>query len=392
MKITFLVYLTLRGDFFMYAAHTQDGLLIYASEAAKTDNRKRDWFCPHCNHLVSLKHSQKGKAFFSHKGPCQNQLSEEKRLRLESNNHLSAKKILAEALMKAGYEVTVEYYFESIQQTADLLIRNPFVNHSMQIIEFQRSPISANQLQKRQKAYLKEVKHCLWLMDDDAFERGRIQTWHKTMLYYSRENGFHWLALNVAKQQIVVKYQVPLIYLATDYPLFEMRLGLDNLGDQCLDLNHTNYPMQSQHYKASQPRVRRLLNYQKRLQQLRNQTTYQAAIHQLYKEGCLIQSLPQWIITEGWHFLVAKTPGWLIFAWTYCLIIQLSQGVSSFTASQLEQGIERLIKQGSIELLKLPFVEADVCQLLTEAILDKLQEKKLIIQFQNNEWQVVDLN
>lgn len=386
------MYLTLRGDFFMYAAHTKDGLLIYASEAVQTDDGLTNWFCPNCHRPVSLKYSHKGKAFFSHKGPCHSQPFGEDRFRKESESHLSAKEILAETLTKAGYEVSIEYYFEVIQQTADLFIYDSHMEQTTYIIEFQRSPISGKELQKRHKSYLTVVSHCLWLMDHETFHGRKIQTWHKTMLRYSKENGFHWFSLDVAKRQIVVKYQVPLIYLATDYALFEIKFGLDNLGEQNLDLIDTKLSMDARHYRAKKTTTKRLAHYQRRLQQLRNQTTYQDAIHLLYTEGCLLQSLPYWMITESWQFLVAKTPGWLLFAWSYCLILQFDQVAASFTTSDMEQAIVRLIKQGAIELLLMPFVEIDVSCFLTAAILDKLAEKEVITQLQGNEWRLVKQN
>lgn len=371
----------------MYAAHTLDGELVYAHHVAHHSSTKGDWFCPLCKQPMNFKISTKGKGYFSHLSACTPGYQPVKRITKESEVHLIAKKLLAHALTQAGYIVTTERYIAAIQQTADLVVSLPNATNVLEIIEFQRSPISPRQIDSRQQAYLKLTKRCIWLVDYDIFNSRKIHVWHQTMVQYSSENGFHWVSLDLNKQRIVVTHHVPALFSPYHLNLQEESIFLRDFSMECLGPELFTFLDRGNSAKKDRIDVASDVIFQKRLQQLRKQEVYQKDLQEMYSRGHLIQSLPPWILIERWQFLITRTPAWLVFAWGYFALSELRTDV--FTTSDFHQKIVEIVQRKAIRLAVMPFVEMDICSRLTKVMLAKFKEKCHLIQCGSDEWQVL---
>lgn len=331
----------------MHAAITSTGEIIYANDLNQ-GSIDETVYCPTCQQALIYKVSSNGKGFLSHLTSCQEDF--QPRMTQESQSHLTAKILLKDNLQASGYTAHIEYPIEEAHQIADLYVVNQNSVTPCQIIEFQKVPISAELIRVRTHAYLEIVDKCTWFIDETIFETGYRQTWLQTMVTYSSSLGFHWQVLNVNKQEWILKFKMPVMFQPHRVQLCEKRFNLETPL-------HSVWESQAAHLKKDvhysfYRRPQRQNTYFKQLKQIMTQATYQKAIRELYSKGLLLQTLPHWMVTEKWQFLVCKSPGWLCLAWAYYLVKLF--GLESFTKVELENGFKRLIEDDHFQLADMP--------------------------------------
>lgn len=367
----------------MYAAITINGDIIYANDLKEKVNQPTI-YCPTCQQELTHKISSTGKGYFSHITSCQSDT--QVRYTQESQTHLSAKRLLQNSLEAAGYAVQIEYPIESVQQIADVFVFNDKSRSPKQVIEFQKVPIGSEMIRFRTQNYLRVVDTCIWLIDEEIFKGGYRQTWLQTMIYYSTVIGFYWQALNVSKEEWVIKFKMPIIYQSHRIQLCEKRLSLkEPIGCQWEFPDNYLNGKGKVHYPIYR-RPQRKATYFKQLKELMTQNTYQKDIRELYAKGVLLQALPQWMVIEKWQILVFKTPGWLCLAW--CFTLLKDYGYKSFTKSDLERDINVLVHEGHLKLADMPLVKENLVSLFVPNLINLLLEKELLERVGFQRWQL----
>lgn len=365
----------------MYAAITSDGEIIYANDFKDT-GQQPTFYCPTCHQLLTHKISSTGKGYFSHITSC---LSDSPiRSTQESQTHLTAKILLQNTLEASGYAVSIEQPIETAQQIADIYFFSSRSATPRQVIEFQRVPIGAELIRTRSQNYLQAVDKCTWLIDEEIFEGGYRQTWLQTMVNYSSILGFYWQALNVPKNEWVIKFKMPIIYQAHRIQLCEKRFNLELPLPSIWEFPE-NYVKDNIHYPVYR-RPYRQTTYFRQLKQLMTQDTYQKAIRALYTKGILLQTLPQWMVIERWQILMFKSPGWLCLAWCFYLIKQYEE--TSFTKAELEKDIQGLLQAGHLVLADMPLVEEDLVSILVPSLISLFLEKELLERAGHQRWKL----
>lgn len=365
----------------MYAALSTEGEIIYANDQAAVA-QETNFYCPTCQQLLTHKMSSTGKGYFSHLTSCQS--NQQKRQTQESQTHHTAKILLQNTLTSSGYTVEIEYPFKTIQQIADVYAYHPQLQSSQQVIEFQKVPISSDLIRGRTQSYLQVVDKCTWLIDEAIFKTGYRQVWLQTMVTYSEKLGFHWYALNVHTREWVIKFKMPVIYRPHHIQLAEKRFDLEKAVENTWE-QPEKYLNTSVYYPIYR-RSRRQSTYFRDLKQIMAQAHYQTTIRDLYSKGILLQTLPSWMVTEGWQIFVCKSPGWQCMAWFYYLI-QSFDG-ASFTKSELEKGVRELLDAGYIILADMALVSHDVVGLLVDSLIKFFKEKSLIENAGCNRWRI----
>lgn len=366
----------------MYAAYSSKGELIYANDL-KNICRQSVYYCPDCQQVLSHKISRKGKGYFSHVTSCQSDTIQ--RETKESLEHQTGKSLLKYNLELSGYEAHTEYNLPQIQQIADVFYYGKTQQSVANVLEFQRVPVNSSQIETRHTNYLQLVKHCQWIIDDKVFKTGYQQVWLKTMLNYSKELGFHWWALDIKQAELVLKFRMPLMYEVYNVKVAEQRFDLNKTLDNYWDFSQASF-LNDVYYSTYRLPIKQR-TYFRQLKSIMVNSIYQNDIRLLYAEGVLLQMLPAWMLMEKWHFLVCKTPGWLCLAWFYWLLSQFE--LKQFTTKDFAKGIQQLVESEKIVLASSPLISVDIYPHLSDAVLTKFKEKKLIFKVNNMQWRVL---
>ena len=342
----------------MYAAHNNKGEVVYAVEAHLQSN----YYCPICKAIVHLKKSKKGRFYFAHRVACQSNALQSKRSYNETIYHQQAKSILYNACHACNLEVNVEYQLSDIKQIADI-----FVPSQRTIIEFQHSPISASELERRTLEYEKLGMRVIWLTDVQNKFRS---SWRQTLLRYSQADGLYWLEMNLEKQTIIQYTHLPILYTSKEY-------AYGRREQSVMEWVKQGFQMQNE-IQIVKHRQRQRLNYQRQLLQLINAPLYQEILRELYKYDVKLLHLPQWIISEKRQSMLTKSPAWVVLAWVYTAFLQVG---ATFTT----QEVRRFIKD-KLEYVQTPFIEGDVVYWVAHAALRIYEQYGMIKHTTKQEW------
>jgi competence CoiA-like predicted nuclease len=155
----------------MEFAVDRTGKRIHASEAIK----EKQYFCPLCDNKVILRQGEINIEHFAHIKKC------------DDNWHYDVSEWHSEwqnQFPKNNQEIVIEYNGE--KHRADVMA----CGH---VIEFQHSPITAEEFNKRNRFYLSYGKKVIWIFDfRNEFENGLMECydeWHR-----NKDNGgkFMW--------------------------------------------------------------------------------------------------------------------------------------------------------------------------------------------------------
>lgn len=353
----------------MMIAILKNEQLIYASEVATLNVINEIFYCPECRKEVILKKSKKGRYFFSHTTACGQDTP--KTMPVESDEHKIAKKLLVRELSTIkDAKVYEEKYVRSVKQTADTYIK---LQSSRQLIyEYQRSIIAANEVLKRQQNYSQQVDQVYWLLDyEKSLKLPLHSQWLQTMLNYSKDLGYHLYFLDLAEEVIVRKFQLPVLYQKNMVEYFESHHLISEHASS-VKSKKINKVIESAKLKVDPTDP---VYYLREIKGIMSNLAYRQDIYNLYEEGVILSEQPEWVFTEKWQLLLVETPSWLAILWAFVALKPFDQGV--FSASDYTESLKAT---KGIRLNPLPLVEIDPYHHLSEALVQLLVMKGLIVK------------
>lgn len=181
-------------------AKNEDGQLIYLTgnhlrQELLAMRSLQKFTCPDCEHPLQLKVGDIKIPHFAHKSKSACIFSGEP----ESSLHLQGKILLHEFFTNKNVPVELEKYLPEIRQRADLLV------DGQTVIEFQCSPISANDVVRRSAAYSEIGVKPIWIYGigeepADSIRIIRLMEFQKEMLIH-QERSKYLLLLNPEARQ-----------------------------------------------------------------------------------------------------------------------------------------------------------------------------------------------
>lgn len=362
----------------MFVALHEDGRFAYASEVKIHSEQSRDFYCPNCYERVFFKVSKKDKAFFSHLTECRQ--NKQRAKPIESKEHLLGKEILHIELAKnKKIDIQTELYFPEINQYADICFKTAEPTAKKIIYEFQRSVIPAHDLYLRQINYERHVDEVHWLMDYQTTKSLDIhQSWSQTMLNYNQQLGFHLKRLNLKAKEIVVDYNLPILYRKGAYQYKRVRIPCQKFIEWDWPIKETNELIQKSAESNKET------HYHKQLNRIMNNVTYRDDVFELYQEGTLLSELPEWVFTQDWECLLTTKPTWNMFAWVLTILRQLPNTFSTDDFVQAIRASQRLA------LANFPLIKWGLLPILCQAIIVLLMRQKIIKPVSENSWQKIN--
>lgn len=335
-EISFISLITYEGDFFMYAALNQKGLLEYAVMVKEPSDY---YSCPICHQQVCFKISQKGKPFFAHQKAC-GQL-EAKAMFGETDHHKVGKALLNNVHPCAKQEFWLGEIFQQVDSWVPL--DKPF------IFEFQHSKIPSQILKERHQAYLKVTENVYWIGDSRHWSSNKLSHWQRQLLHYNHHQGYHWYMMDLASERLRIYSKVPVLYSAK---LWHCHIRKINLKNKWLSLFLE---------RNLGDKVRFAYNQKKRtdsyLSALRLGEKYRPLMMRLRKENLSLNDIPGWIFDLHWRCLLVEQP-----AWYYLSIVWLfikTRDKKRISQLELRNYLINQIELKWIILAELPLVQRD---------------------------------
>ncbi|MFS0672011.1 competence protein CoiA [Ornithinibacillus sp. 179-J 7C1 HS] len=139
-------------------------LFQYSKEEIEKLRANYHFYCPACEQKVIVKAGTKMIPHFAHHSTASCQINEGG----EGSYHEKGKLLLYQWLKKQGLDVTLERYFPTIKQRADLYIR---IKLKQIAIEYQCAKIPIEEVLKRTRGYLQEGIQPIWILGANQFYR-----------------------------------------------------------------------------------------------------------------------------------------------------------------------------------------------------------------------------
>jgi len=144
---------------------------IHASDA----NKQNEYFCPLCHKKVMLRKGQINVDHFAHQSKCDDPWNYDL-----STWHYEWQ----QQFPKKNQEVVIE--FNGVKHRADVMACG-------YAIEFQHSPITADEFNERNRFYLSYGKKVIWIFDlSDEFESGHIDCYEEWSSNNDNGGKFRW--------------------------------------------------------------------------------------------------------------------------------------------------------------------------------------------------------
>ncbi|MFT8383703.1 MAG: competence protein CoiA family protein [Lacticaseibacillus paracasei] len=151
----------------MFVALDKNNQRVTLTSHAQAANLTHQTFhCPICKQVVRIKNGTVMPAHFAHRSQPMGEGEP------ESIEHLTGKWWLASWLKQHGEQATLEHYDATIRQRADLLV----ASKPPRVLEFQASPLSVPDLQKRTMMYHARGWQVTWVLGHRYWHpEGKIQ-------------------------------------------------------------------------------------------------------------------------------------------------------------------------------------------------------------------------
>lgn len=147
---------------------------------------RQSFFCPACKRPVRVKNGAIMPAHFAHIGPACD-ASEP-----ESAAHLTGKQWLADFGARHGYKVSLERYYPTIRQRADVVWEKL---HETIVLEYQCSPLSVEKLSVRTRGYASIGLRVIWVMGPRYYAQQAKPSQVKFLQYTARDGWHQWFLL-----------------------------------------------------------------------------------------------------------------------------------------------------------------------------------------------------
>ncbi len=332
----------------MYAAITQNGTLVYASDIL--DDRNVQWRCPKCHQPVQLIIPQKGRRYFRHK------VKDSSNYKGETDTHSEIKHHLVEYFNSHGIRVESEYYLPAIDRIADVLL----IDHQL-VIEIQHTPISAMNIRQRTLSYQQIGYQCIWLLTPKLETLSINHYWQVALLQYHPQLGYYRVIYKLHTKQIILQWQLELVNVES-LTYYEFR------GDLSVLVKLSIKSIYKKSHKISKNIASKKINYIKQVSRLKKSYANSNLLQTLYSQGYALDSLPQWIFTKRIHLRGMRTPSWMVLAWIW-LYLQ--------TLENAEEAVLQLFENNQILKYDMPFVSTAQWQNdLTSAIVKLFKQSE----------------
>lgn len=332
----------------MYAALNSLNCLVYAVEVS---DEALNYRCPICLQPVQYKISHKGKAFFSHYQACGKQKKIYKPHSGETDEHKQAKNLFAQEVSNTR----LEYWVEELQQQIDIFI----ASQPPMILEIQRSVVPAVQLKQRHCAYLKLTPYVYWLGIAPLNRLSR--TFDKMLIYYHSLCGYYRIILNAEDKLIEVQMHLPLIYAASDWSCYLVRVPIAQVDLLC---QISTEPKYFQRYRHPE---KRFSNIERRLYAIQQNLQYAIFLRWLHNQSYTLHELPKWIFEQDWQCLIAKGPIWQLLCITW-ITYQQTMKDTRRCIHRLHDLFAQLSQISNVCLLNLPLISKRVDDNLVRAL------------------------
>ncbi|MHA8110032.1 competence protein CoiA [Lactobacillaceae bacterium Melli_B4] len=178
----------------MLVAYDNNHQMVMAMNA----NKFQDLYCYACNEQVILRIGSFKIPHFAHRrGTECDSFSEG-----ETKEHVLGKQQLYEFFNDNDNDPRLEYYFKSIKQRPDLLLKH------RRIIEFQCSPISNQRLSERLSGY-EQINHTsVWILGSPYLKLRYSYKKIKQFLRYNHRIGFYIMYWDVKNSQLIIRYRI----------------------------------------------------------------------------------------------------------------------------------------------------------------------------------------
>ncbi|MGT2887067.1 competence protein CoiA [Streptococcus didelphis] len=220
--------------------------------------------CPACYSRLRLKKGKIVRPHFAHLSAKNCSFASEN----ESIEHLSLKAKLYSSLVRSE-KVEIEKFLPAIQQIADLLVNDSLV------LEIQCSSLSIERLKERTQAYKDKHLQVRWLLGEKLWLKKKLKELQKQLLNFSWQIGFHLWELDLAKNEIRLKYLIhenlfgEVTYLCQAVSLDDNLSSFFSLPYQKLEGKQvtcqTDQKLLSKIKKALQRKDKKWLSYQEKL-------------------------------------------------------------------------------------------------------------------------------
>ena len=340
---------------------------IDAVSFANLERKPEKIACPGCGEPVFFKKGVQKMAHFAHYAHADcSQFSEG-----ETALHLLGKQRLFEWLKGQGLQVEMEAWLPELCQRPDLLFLTPVGNKV--VIEYQCSPISFEDLQKRTEGYRSKGYEVLWICGVDYRLNQTIMMKQLQFFQYSERAGYVLTTYNSSKNEISVSCTI-------DY----------NSNNQCqqriiiASLSELSWEQLLRLYQGAFSAEKRVIHPRRMPLQSRNlllhrkDPLHRRFLEQVYLMKSSLKELPNWLFEMPTKTLFYTQPCY-IWKLDFLYWIQVSQqGI--FHTVELKEYIETLPISYSI------FIEKDILLRPFYLFFQELQNKKIIQQTKPGIW------
>ncbi|PNY20119.1 competence protein CoiA [Streptococcus parauberis] len=230
------------------------------------------YYCPVCKGQVTLKRGKVKQAHFAHKNllNCPNSSLN------ESTEHLLLKAKLYQNLKKSE-EVTIETFFPSINQIADLQ-----VNHKL-VLEVQCSSLPPDRLVERTKNYRDNDQFIIWLLGKNLWIKHKLSYLQKQFLSFSWSIGFYLWEIDLEKNCLRLCYMIhedlmgKVTCLTRTCPLDGNLMSFFRMPFQKMNLE----PIKVKSDSHLLQKIQKALKYRNKYWMLRQEKAYQMGINLL---------------------------------------------------------------------------------------------------------------
>ncbi|MDO4912022.1 MAG: competence protein CoiA family protein [Lactobacillus sp.] len=261
----------------MYAALSNEKLVLAMQEAQKWPKISHDYRCPHCHKAVMLVLSETKAAFFRH-------VSQNTNLYGEKEEHHLLKMQLTAALIALGYPARPEVPLANGEIRADVLANEKLA------FEIQCAPLDDEEYRRRHQSYQSIHVQDIWIVGHRHFLGKKFKASQIKYFRTNRQWGDYYLEGHLQEQVLYLKYNVQLEPLRNRTRYCLAKFSLDEKGIERL----WQFKPRLYAYRANIAVQKSYLR-----EQIKRKTQWGLAIAQfLYEHRQTVDDLPDAVFTK----------------------------------------------------------------------------------------------
>lgn len=361
----------------MLIAVNKGNQYVNASDEQKSENQKRDYYCPSCKEPVFLKKGLIKQAHFTHfkKSDC-TVFSEG-----ETQEHILGKKILYWWFTQQEIPCQLEAYLPTLKQRPDLLVW--LDEQTPAAIEFQCSALSAERMIERTIGYTKNGYRVYWILGQNFHLKNKLTNFQRLFIQEHKKIGCYFLELHVETNDIAIHYDISqegnsaCILSQCCHVKIDKNTSLSTITDQFMHY--------SKHIKLESKK--KLIQSHYFLNRGRN---YQVPIivdfqKYIYIKGDSLVSLPLEVYLPVENQLFIKT---LSYFWKYQFLEWIMERKTGeiISKKEINRQITLMIKNNELKFYVMPLISDVSKRKCVTHFITLLNERGLLIAISQSEW------